>query len=147
MISALVGGWMVVVSMWDLRSQRIPNLLILPAAVIAVLAIAVTQEALLGAPWTSALLGLAVAAAPWLAGYGFGRVGAGDVKFAAVLGLITGVPTALTATLITMLAFGAFSAWWLRARARGARLPLAPFISIGFALGYGHHTGLFIGWY
>lgn len=126
--------WALLVALSDLKTRRIPNLLLLPGFVVAVLAVAVTQAGLFGAAWPSALGGMALAMAPWLWGYRLGHVGAGDAKFAAILGLMFGAPVALAATLVAMAAFGLLSLIWVRAGWKGLRLPVAPWIVLGFAV-------------
>lgn len=135
----VAAAWVVAVVVCDLQRQRIPNLLILPIFVMGSLALAVNHTTwLTGAPWPSGLAGLLLAAAPWLVGYALGKGGAGDVKFAATLGLLVGLEVALWGTLIAMLLFGALSLAWMRFGAKGLRLPLGPLIALGFAVGYGH---------
>jgi|TARA_R110001599_G_scaffold26612_4_gene93822 prepilin peptidase CpaA len=126
--------WALLVALSDLKTRRIPNLLLVPGFVVAVLAVAVTQASLFGAAWPSALGGMALAMAPWLWGYRLGHVGAGDAKFAAILGLMFGAPVALAATLVAMAAFGLLSLIWVRAGWKGLRLPVAPWIVLGFAV-------------
>ncbi|MDP1541545.1 MAG: prepilin peptidase [Polycyclovorans sp.] len=126
--------WALLVALSDLKTRRIPNLLLVPGLVVAVLAVAVTQAGLFGAAWPSALGGMALAMAPWLWGYRLGHVGAGDAKFAAILGLMFGAPVALAATLVAMAAFGLLSLIWVRAGWKGLRLPVAPWIVLGFAV-------------
>jgi len=126
--------WALLVALSDLKTRRIPNLLLVPGLVVAVLAVAVTQAGLFGAAWPSALGGMALAMAPWLWGYRLGQVGAGDAKFAAILGLMFGAPVALAATLVAMAAFGLLSLIWVRAGWKGLRLPVAPWIVLGFAV-------------
>lgn len=135
----VVGTWSVACSALDAKTRRIPNLLVLPVFVTGSVALAVNHGCLLtDKPWTSGLAGLLLAAAPWLVGYALGKGGAGDVKFAATLGLLVGLEVALWGTLIAMLLFGGLSLAWMRFGAKGLRLPLGPLIALGFAVGYGH---------
>ncbi len=124
--------WSFAVALSDLKTRRIPNVLLLPALVVAVLALAVTQRSLLGASWPSALGGMALAMSPWLLGYSLGHVGAGDAKFAAILGLMFGLHISVIATLVALAAFGMLSLVWVRAGWKGLRLPVAPWIVLGF---------------
>jgi Flp pilus assembly protein protease CpaA len=133
--------WAVSVALIDLKTRRIPNLLLLPALVVATLALVVNQAALFGAPWSSALGGMALAMSPWLLGYGLGHVGAGDAKFAAILGLMFGVQVSVVATLMAMALFGVLSLVWVRAGWRGLRLPVAPWIVVGFAVAVWREQG------
>lgn len=124
--------WALLVALIDHRTRRIPNVLLLPALVVALLALLVTHVSLLGANWLSALGGMAVAMSPWLLGYALGHAGAGDAKFAAILGLMVGIHISLVATLVALAAFGLLSLVWVRAGWRGLRLPVAPWIVLGF---------------
>lgn len=126
--------WAVAVALIDHRTRRIPNVLLLPAFVVATLALMVTQVSLLGAPWLSASGGMALAMSPWLLGYILGHVGAGDAKFAAILGLMFGLHITLVATLVATAAFGMLSLVWIGAGWKGLRLPVAPWIVLGFVV-------------
>lgn len=140
-VPGLIAVWAAWVALYDWRQQRVPNLLLLPVLVCAVLAVAINRQSLLGAGVVEALLGMVVAAAPWMLGYGLRQVGAGDVKFAAILGLIVGLPVAATATLMTAVIAGVISLQLRRMGGRGLRWPLAPALVAGFAGAYGLHHG------
>lgn len=141
MIAGALLIWGGVVAYFDYRMQRVSNQLLLPVFVMALLVVLVNGYSLLGEPAWSALLGMMVAALPWMIGYVFRQVGAGDVKFAAVLGLTTGWSVAAMATLITALLVGLISLQLRRGGGQGLRFPLAPALVIGFAGAYSWDQG------
>ncbi len=142
LVPALLLGWALSVAMFDWRRQRVPNLLLLPVAVMALLAVVVDGQSLMGAPRGSALLGMLIAATPWMIGYGLRQVGAGDVKFAAILGLLSSLWMALIGTLLAALLAGLISLQLKRWGGRGLRFPLAPALVAGFAAAYLIDAGL-----
>lgn len=102
--------WMAVLSGYDIRQRRLPNLLTLPGAVVVLLAATIAgrgMPALAGAAALAALYLLVHLVAP-------SGMGAGDVKLAIGLGALTGC-------------FGA-GAWFLAALA-------APLLTALLALG------------
>lgn len=128
---ALVGAFLLLISVADLRYQIVPNLLILPAMVVVLL----VQIFPVGAQTLSALLGGAVALALWglLATIKPGGLGTGDVKLALFIGLLCGFPLVLWALMLGTLA-GALATLILLAvrRAQFNRtIPYAPFLCLG----------------
>jgi prepilin signal peptidase PulO-like enzyme (type II secretory pathway) len=114
----------------DLRTRRIPNVVIGPALLAALLAL----------PWTvgvwPGLLGALFAALPLVIARrlaGARRVGMGDVKLALFIGLTLGHPLALASV---VLALSLALAAGLVGMARGAwtwrtQLPFGPFLAAG----------------
>lgn len=90
----------------DVRTRRIPNLLVGPA-----LALAVVAHATLGgwAGFTGSLAGLLVAGGLLLPGHLARWMGAGDVKLMAAVGAWLAWPLALTAVLAALVAGGVVS--------------------------------------
>lgn len=128
---ALVGAFLLLISVADLRYQIVPNLLILPAMVVVLLA----QIFPVGAHTLSALLGGAVALALWglLAMIKPGGMGGGDVKLALFIGLLCGFPLVLWALMLGTLA-GALATLILLATHRAQfnrTIPYAPFLCLG----------------
>lgn len=122
----------------DLRQRRIPDAVVAPAA--ALIALARVVSAARGAGWLAPLEGLATAAAALLlfalvrAASG-GRLGAGDAKLAALIGLALGVRGWLAAMVIAS-ASGSAVALALIAAGRlrpSDPLPFAPFLAVGAA--------------
>lgn len=77
--------YLLIVAEVDRRTARIPNLLLLPLAVVAVAVMATT-------PWAGAAA--LTAAAPYLLGFLARACGGGDVKLAACCGALLGSPVA-----------------------------------------------------
>src|ERR1700744_896308 len=96
--------WSVTVSVFDIRSRRVPNWLIGLGVVFACILFVATPDASTAIPLQS-LLGALVAFAVFLPLYIFGAMGAADVKVFAVLGLWLGA--------------GALGPIWLWASAAG----------------------------
>lgn len=118
------------VSWTDIRTRRIPNVVIGPAALVALIAM----------HWTlgerSALLGAVLAPAPLIVArmlMGGSQVGIGDIKLAIFIGLILGFPLALWSIVLALVlslvvGFGGMlrGAYTLR-----SKLPFGPFLAIG----------------
>lgn len=109
-----VAGWLVTLSVYDVRSRRLPNWLTLPGAAVILLGAALAGRgapAALGAAALFTLYGVIHLAAP-------AAMGAGDVKLAAGLGGLTG---AFGADVWLLAALGApllTAAWALMSLAR-----------------------------
>jgi leader peptidase (prepilin peptidase)/N-methyltransferase len=124
------------VTITDLERRLIPNRAILPAIAIAALA----SPLWFGPGWYLALLGGLIGYAFfWLAVVlgnkflGPRAMGEGDVKLAAFIGLITGVPGVIAALIITILAGGVITFVLLLTRIVNLRsgIPYGPFICLG----------------
>jgi prepilin peptidase CpaA len=109
---AIVGGTcftlaLVVASVWDIRSRRIPNWLVITLAVLGVCYCALMQS-----PWSGisrAALGIVIGFGLWIPFYALGMLGAGDVKlFAAASGWLA-PSQVLSAALVSALAGGVLS--------------------------------------
>lgn len=107
----LVG--LVAAGVWDIRTRRIPNLLVGAILALDLLHIAAQGVATLGAALGGAALGLLVAGVPLFVGYLFGGIGAGDVKLAAAVGAFFGWPAGLAVICYTALLGGLLSLAWL----------------------------------
>jgi prepilin peptidase CpaA len=97
----------------DLRSQRIPNRLVLIGLAVAfgfhAWALSTGSTALAGARWWTPVAGIAAGGAVLMPLYLLRGCGAGDVKLMAMVGAFVGPVTALWATLCTLLAGGLLS--------------------------------------
>jgi prepilin peptidase CpaA len=105
-IFATVALSLAVAAVIDLRSQRIPNLLTIPAALVAL-----AYHLLIQGPqslWFS-LAGLGVGLALMLGPYLFGVMGGGDVKLMAAVGAWVGPQAVLVAFLLASLAGGLYA--------------------------------------
>lgn len=89
-------GWASVVVLailaitWDIRSRRVPNWLVAAGVVLSVTLIKLGGVQALAYDWQDFWLGGAIAFACFLPLYAFGWMGAGDVKFFTVVGLLAG---------------------------------------------------------
>ncbi len=130
---------LILVTVIDLEHRLVLNRVIGPAILLALLASPFTPD--LG--WKKALVG-------GLFGFFFfyviamlkpGAMGAGDVKLAAFIGLITGFPVVVVALLVTLFAGGGISLLLIITRIRSTRdyIPYGPFLVIGciYALFWG----------
>ncbi|MDB5974819.1 MAG: prepilin peptidase [Nevskia sp.] len=134
-IPSLLVIWALAVAGYDLRQRRVPNLLLLVVAVPAVLSFGVFRQGLLGMGGGSSLLGLVVCALPYLPGYIWGKVGAGDVKFAGLQGFLLGGVGAFKAFIVSAVALGliaVFAALAKSDRVHASRLPAAVALAVGF---------------
>jgi prepilin peptidase CpaA len=133
--------WSAAVAQGDWRTRRIPNLLLLGAAIPVLMMLAIEGRGPFGAdPWSS-LAGAAVGSLLFLPGYALGFSGGGDVKFAACCGLVLGWPFTLLMVLSCAILLGAFSLWvMMRRRRSGAasgRIPAGPALAVSFVLAMG----------
>lgn len=126
-------GIAVIAASNDLRTLRIPNRLVALGAAVVALTLGITSVATVSLV-CPAIAGAALFAAPLFISHAKApdRSGLGDVKLAAVLGLVSGAvyPTvALGALALAMLLGVAFSVFWRRRRRGG--FPLAPALAVG----------------
>jgi leader peptidase (prepilin peptidase)/N-methyltransferase len=130
---------LILITVIDLEHRLVLNRVIVPAILLALIAGPFTP----GLNWRTVLVG-------GLVGFGLfylaavlypGGMGAGDVKLAAFIGLITGFPVIVLALLVTILAGGVISLLLIVTRLRSRRdfIPYGPFLVIGgvFALLWG----------
>lgn len=115
----------------DIEHRRVLNVLLAPAAVISL-----SLSLLPGGPSPlQALIGGAVGLALFglLALLGRGKLGAGDVKLAGVIGLMTGFPAVLTALVLGILAGGVGALVLVLTRRAGLKsyIAYAPYLCLG----------------
>jgi len=146
----------------DLRSRRIPNLLVLTGLALATVAhtaaLLVNAAPLAGPAWWAPLAGLLAGGLALMPLYIVRACGAGDVKLMAMAGAFIGAPTALRAVLFTLLAGGVLSLlfmlhrrvasqvmanlqfmlgdWLLRLRGSGPGIALEPLTATAARLPY-----------
>lgn len=131
----LWGAFFLMIAVIDIEHRLVLNRVLLVAAPVA-LAASVAGAPLAPLPSLS-LLGGAVGLAMFLAIalLGRGAMGAGDVKLAAVIGLIAGYPAVLTALLAGVLFGGVAAAVaLLRGLGRRSTIPYAPWLALGAML-------------
>lgn len=133
-IAWLYGFFLLTVLVIDLEQRRVLNVMLGPAALVVL--------ALSFAPGTpaplSALLGGAVGFGLFLllALVGRGALGAGDVKLAGVIGLMTGFPHVINALLLGVVLGGAAALALLLSRraTRKSTMAYAPYLALGAIL-------------
>ena len=134
-VEGLLTGWALAIAAIDLRQRRVPNLALLLVLVPASLALIVNSQGLLASSVSSSLIAAASLLALGLPGYWLRRLGAGDVKFAACLGLLLGFARGVEMLLIAFLLMGvAAVVMTVRGLPRGARFAAAPSFALGFVI-------------
>lgn len=121
----------------DWRQQRVPNVGLALVLIPALLCLLVNHNGLLQVPVADSLFGLLIAGGVLLPGYALGQMGAGDVKFSAVLGLLLGTMAALKMLLVFGVLLGLMSAltlWQTRRQSQPGkrRIAAAPALAVGF---------------
>lgn len=131
----LYGAIFALVLITDIERRLILNVVMLPAMLLAIVAIPLTEM-----PWDYALLGGAigfgfffVAALVGNAIFGSGALGGGDVTLATFVGLIVGFPLIIEALVLTILIGAGVSLLLIVTRVRTLRdhIPYGPFIVAG----------------
>jgi prepilin peptidase CpaA len=127
-------GW---VAWVDWRQQRVPNVALVLVLVPALLCLLWNRHGLLQLSIADSLFGLLVAGGVLLPGYAMGRMGAGDVKFSALLGLVLGSTAALKMLLVFGVVLGLLSAlalWRFHRQPQSLkrRIAAAPALAVGF---------------
>jgi len=117
--------WLLLVAVYDFQQRRVPNWLVLAGASLAFLALAMGTGPL-GQDWTAALLGAGTGFGFLLLFYATGLMGAGDVKFAGVLGLWVGLWALLPTWIIGSVLAGLHAVLWLILQ----RWPMSPRLSL-----------------
>jgi prepilin peptidase CpaA len=144
----IIGAWALVVAVSDWRQRRIPNTLLVAAAVGAVLGLLVHGRSLLGASGSSVALGVALGLLLTVPGYlmralGAGDVtgylmralGAGDVKLLFVIALLGGAWVALGSLAIGALLCAVFGLMGVAmCRLRGEKPPEGRYLPLGSAM-------------
>lgn len=136
-------GTLVIATVTDVTTHRIPNALLAPALSVAILA-ATALGGLSGLLMT--LSGLGIGLAMMLPFYAFGAMGAGDVKLLGIAGAFLGPHGALIAGAMTFIAGAVFGLLWLAWRfARPGigylqenRFAYAPAIAVGASIAIWH---------
>lgn len=128
----LLDLWLLLaISVVDISQGRIPNRLL----ALAVLLVAAASLVFRQPPPLSALLGgcTGLAAFLLLARVRPGGLGMGDVKLAAVIGLMVGFPQVVFALLLGVIAGGlvALALWLSRRVGRGQTMVYGPYLAIG----------------
>ncbi len=133
-VTCLYAAFLLTVAVIDLERRRVLNVMLAPAAVAALLI-----SLLPGAPsLLSAVLGGAAGFGLFflIALAGRGKLGAGDVKLAGVIGLAAGFPAVITALVIGIFLGGAAALVLLATRRAGRKTAIAyaPYLALGALL-------------
>jgi prepilin peptidase CpaA len=138
--------WAVLCAKVDARERRIPNTFIATGAVVALTFLIALRATFTGEPLTASAAGFLASLAFTLPGYALKRLGAGDVKMLAVVGLATAPSYVLITIVVAALAMVVWQLSSMRLwphfseRIRGQlaalapplrRAPYAPFMTIG----------------
>lgn len=138
MVIAALLVWSLAIAVMDWRKRRVPNLLLLALFLPALAVLALTGVGLQGAAWQASLLGLVAGLVMTLPGYALSKLGAGDVKLAAVTGFVLGWPGVAWMLLASAFVLFVMSIGVLIAlgfgKAKTARIPAAVALSGGFAV-------------
>ncbi len=102
MWSSACAGVLLTAIWWDVKTHRIPNVLVLAGLALGLM----TSVLPGGVGWLSSLYGCAIGLAIFLPLYVLRILGAGDVKLLAAVGSFVGYPDVLAVALLTGLAGG-----------------------------------------
>ncbi len=138
LVTAALLIWSLAIAVIDWRQRRVPNLLLLALLLPALAVLALTGAGLQGATWFASFLGFGAGLVATLPGYAFSKLGAGDVKLAAVTGFVVGWPAVAWMLLASALVLFVMSIGVLMvlgfAKAKTARIPAAVALSGGFVV-------------
>ena len=131
LVAGLLAAVLVLLAVVDWEQRRLPNVVVLPGLAVAV---ALSPEPIATA--LAAAVAFVVFLGLFALGrrlYGSGALGMGDVKLAALVAAVVGLPAAGYALVLGVgLAGGAAAVWLLSGRAgRGALLPYGAFLALG----------------
>lgn len=128
--------WAAAIAVMDWRQRKVPNALLLALLLPALASLIYSGRGPMAVHWQPSLIGMLVGFAVTLPGYWVSKLGAGDVKLAAVLGLVVGWPLVGWVLIASALLLGAMSLAVVLAaglgNARALRLPAAVAFSGGF---------------
>jgi len=138
-VTAFYGSLFIVLMVIDLEHGLILNKIVYPAAVVAlIISVFLPQTGIIPLPWPEALngiigcaIGFAFLLIPTLVSRG--GMGWGDVKMAALIGLVTGFPMVLVALMTGVILGGLVAAVLLLLKKKGRKeaIPFGPFLSLG----------------
>jgi prepilin peptidase CpaA len=109
----LMGSWAVVCGGYDLAFRRIPNVLTLGAHAGALAMLAATDQGWLGASPSSCFAAWALALILTVPAWIVKRLGAGDAKLLAAMGLLGGMEAMLVAYAVAGLLVGGTAVIWM----------------------------------
>ena len=148
MHSLVLLAWFLACSLQDLRQRQVANWLTLGAGVLALAYLLWSGQTWLGGPAVEGGWAFTLSLAFTLPGYALGRLGAGDVKLLAALGLATNIDyllgTFIGAGLVSLLWFLTAPILWPHTGQRlkaclhlldpkmSKKQPFVPFLFVGF---------------
>lgn len=133
--ASLLAFWALTAAVFDWRQRRVPNGLLIVAAIPAVVSLLVWRRGVLGIDLWSSFIGFVIGVLPYLPGYVMGKAGAGDVKLSGLQGLLLGGAGAFKAFLVGAAALGCIALFVALSKPGGdhaARLPAAVALAVGF---------------
>ncbi|HEY9545706.1 MAG TPA: prepilin peptidase [Solimonas sp.] len=134
-VSALLVAWAGFIAWHDQRRRKVPNAALILVLVPAVLALCFERHGLLNASVWSSLGGMTLSFALTFPGYALRRFGAGDVKFATVLGLLLGTARGIEFMLGASLLMGAVAlALSMTKLPKEMKFPAAPMLAAAFVV-------------
>lgn len=138
-VTCALGAWAAAVAATDLRYRRVPNALLLVLLLPALAVLIYAGRGPLDASPLQSLIGFTIATLALLPGYALGQLGAGDVKFAACLGLLLGAAAAFEMVLVGATLLGLVSAVLILLRRFAAwsvpnTIPATPAFAAAFGL-------------
>ncbi len=128
---ATLTGWLTAIAWFDARTLRAPNRAVLPGVAASLLfAATLGRDTFLGSLGGGLLAFLLVGV---VAAAGRGRMGAGDVKYAAFAGAVVGLRSVLPMLAVGFIAGGVIAAavLALRLRERSASMAFTPLLALG----------------
>jgi leader peptidase (prepilin peptidase) / N-methyltransferase len=123
--------FLLVVASTDLKYRRIPNALVFPTAAAVVLYGLVSSPSTLWSTLLGGAFGFGLfAATAWVRP---GTLGGGDIKLAALIGLLFGFPNTIWALMVGIFAGGLIATLLLLTRRAdpNQQIPYAPFLCLG----------------
>lgn len=130
----LFAAWAAVITVRDVLERRIPNGLLVAAALAGIGLLLWQGHGIAGAGWVASLAGAAIGMLVWLPGWLLKKLGAGDVKLAACTGGLLGGLAAVEAMLVAAVALGVMSVIASLSFGPTHRLPAAAALSTGFVV-------------
>lgn len=115
--------WLLLVAVSDLRKRRIPNVLSIGAVAVASLVLVIHGDSVLGGSIVSALWAAGIALALTLPAYIGHALGAGDVKLALAMGLLSDTATLGLGFIIGAMLSGLWTVLWLLTRRSAPFMP------------------------
>jgi prepilin signal peptidase PulO-like enzyme (type II secretory pathway) len=132
-VGAGYAAFLTAIAVYDVRRRRIPNVAVYPAISVALVVAFIRPDG----PWWSFVLAGVSAAAFFIAlsAISQGAMGGGDIKLAALIGLVAGWPGVLVAVFVAFAVGATVGVLLIRLGRLGRRdpMPFAPALAVGAA--------------